>query len=115
MTEAFADTAASGGEPRRGVEAEIRMPKFSEMSLPRVNLEPLKSLAEDMLLTSLGVGGLLVRGVGKALEAAHQAGEEAAEKPGSLAEGIVGVFRGKPAPVAPASARPSQAGFRARE
>ena len=94
--EAFAGSAASNGTgQKRVVEAEIRFPKIEEMDWPKVNLEPVKSAATDVLLTSLGVGVLLVRGVIKAVEAAHQAGAEAVEHPGPVLDDILGAVRGK--------------------
>ena len=82
--------------PRRVVEAEIRLPKFGDVDLPKVDWEPLKSAAEDLLLTSLGLGVLLVRGVVKVVEAAHRAGAEAVEKPGPVLESVLAAFRREP-------------------
>ena len=95
--EAFADSAASNGTgQRRVVEAEIRIPSIEEMDWPKVDLGPVKSAATDVLLTSLGVGVLLVRGVIKAVEAAHKAGAEAVEHPGPVLDDILSAVRRPP-------------------
>ena len=103
--EEFADSAATNGSgQRRVVEAEIRFPKLEEMAWPKVDLEPVKSAAESVLLTSLGIGVLVVRGVIKAVEAAHKAGAEAVENPGPVLKDILSAVRRQPtSPEAPSA------------
>jgi len=57
--------------PRRVVEAEIRMPRFSE-----IDLQPAKKVVGEVLLTGLGLGVLLTRAVIKGVQCAHDAGHE---------------------------------------
>jgi hypothetical protein len=88
-------------EPRRVVEAEIRLPRLSDLKLPQVNLKPAQHVAEQMLLTGLGAGVLLVRGVVNMIKAANQAGAEEAKHPGPVTQAVLKLVR----PVAqPASA-----------
>ena len=47
---------------RRVVEAEIRMPRLDDVGLPKVDMTPLKSAAEQVLLTGIGIGILVGRG-----------------------------------------------------
>ena len=84
--------------PRRVVEAEIKLPKMEELKLPKVslNLEPARVVAEQVLLTSLGVGVLFLRGVTAALKAANAAGVEAAQHPDPVTKALLGWVRPKP-------------------
>jgi hypothetical protein len=79
----------------RVVELEVKLPKLEEIKLPKVNLEPARAIAEQVLLTGLGVGVLLVRGVVYAVKAANQAGAEAAKNPGPVVGTLLGLVRGK--------------------
>jgi len=76
-------------EKKRVVEAEIKLPKLEDLSLPHVNLEPVRSIAEDVLVTTLGIGVLVTRGVISAVKAAHDAGVEAAQEPDSWVNRLV--------------------------
>ncbi|MFH1084143.1 MAG: hypothetical protein V1772_00065, partial [Chloroflexota bacterium] len=82
--------------PRRVVEAEIKMPQFDKVRLPDVDLAPVRTAAEQVLITGLGVGILVARGVAAAVRAAHKAGAEAADEPGSFSQAVVGLVRGAP-------------------
>ncbi len=79
---------------KRVVEAEIRLPKLEEIKLREIDLTPVRKAAADVLLTGLGVGVLVGRGVVAAVKAAYQAGTSAAEKPGSVASTLVRAVRG---------------------
>jgi len=91
------EPAISAGQ-RRVVEAEIRLPRWEELGLPKweelkAELEPVRTVAADVLLTGLGIGVLMVRGVAAAVRAAHEAGVEAAEHPGPVTKALLGLFR----------------------
>jgi len=86
---------------KRMVEAEFKLPKLSNIELPEVDWAPVRKLTSDVLLTSLGVGVLAVRGVLAATKAAYNAGASEAEKPGTLMHTIVGAVRGDKAADAP--------------
>ena len=88
----FANAQPVGGQ-RRVVEAEIRMPRLEDLPVPKVNLEPARAVLEDVLLTGLGAGVLLARGLADAARAAHRAGSEAAEKPDSFTRTLVDLVR----------------------
>ncbi len=62
---------AAEQEPRRIVEAEFKLPRMEKVTLPRVDTAPLRAAAEETLLVSIGVGVLLARGIGKAIQAAR--------------------------------------------
>ncbi|NLG48794.1 MAG: hypothetical protein GX552_01625 [Chloroflexi bacterium] len=81
---------------RRVVEAEIRLPKLEELELPKIDMEPVKAVAEQVLLTGLGVSILIGRGLVKAAKAAYRAGSEAAEHPGPLTQALLGLVRREP-------------------
>jgi len=85
--------AQSAGE-KRAVEAELKLPKVSEIKLPVIDLRPARKVAADVLLTGLGIGVLAVRGAWAAGKAAYQAGASAAEKPGTVAHTVVSAVRG---------------------
>jgi len=82
-----------GQSPRRVVEAEFRLPRLDEIQLPEIDLTPVRTVAEQVLLTGIGVGVLVVRGLSQAIKAAHQAGKEAAQQPGSAAETLLSLVR----------------------
>lgn len=82
--------------PRRVVEAEIKMPKLEDLRLPKVDVEPLRSAAEEVLLTTLGVGVLIARGVVSAVKAAHAAGAAEIQNPGPLTKALMDFMRSKP-------------------
>ena len=82
-----------GQSPRRVVEAEFRLPRLDEIQLPEIDLTPIRTVAEQVLLTGIGVGVLVVRGLSQAIKAAHQAGKEAAQQPGSAAETLLSLVR----------------------
>lgn len=86
-------TNDSETDGKRIIEAEIKMPKLSDLHLPEVNLEPVRSVAEDVLVTTLGVGVLVTRGIVSAIKAAHQAGVEAAEAPDSWVHRFVNLMK----------------------
>jgi hypothetical protein len=78
---------------RRVVEAEIKPINWQELKFPKVELEPLRRLAEGALLTGIGLGVLLARGVNRAVKAAHEAGRSAAENPGPVTHALLSLVR----------------------
>lgn len=104
------DLGAEGtlhAHPRRVVEYEFRLPKPEELRLPKVDLEPARRVAEQVLLTGIGVGVLVARGIVKAAQAANQAGAQAAEHPGPLTRALLSLVRpSHPEELRPAEARP---------
>ena len=76
-------------QEQRVVEADIRFPKLSEIKKPDIDLEPLRNVAEQALITTLGLGVLAVRGLSKAVTAAYEAGQQAASDPESITHKIV--------------------------
>jgi len=80
---------------KRVVELEIKLPKVEELKLPKVDLEPARAVAEQVLLTGLGVGVLLTRGVAYAVKAANRAGVEAAQHPGPIVGALLSLVRRK--------------------
>lgn len=80
---------AEKATPKRVVEFELRLPRPEEIKLPKVNWEPWRKAAEEALITGLGVGILVARGIKRAVEVAHEAGAQAAERPGTLPHALV--------------------------
>jgi len=78
-TQEFATETA----PRRVVEAEFRLPRFSE-----IDLQPAKKVAGEVLLTGLGLGVLLTRAVIKGVRNAHDAGREWADSDAKAGQAI---------------------------
>ena len=91
--------------PRRVVEAEFRMPKREDLHMPEVDLAPVRTALGEVLITGLGVGVLLARGVAAAVKAAYQAGAEAAKQPGSFSQAVVDLVRGEAKATPAATAR----------
>ncbi len=83
----------STGSSRRVVEAEIRLPKLDDLRLPEIDLEPVRTAAEQVLLTGIGVGVLVARGLANAIKAAHRAGAEAAQDPGPVTRALLSLVR----------------------
>ena len=80
-------------QEQRVVEAEIRFPKLSEIKKPDIDLEPIRNVAEQALITTLGLGVLAVRGLRKAVTAAYEAGQQAASDPDSMTHKVVDWMR----------------------
>ena len=78
---------------RRVVETEIRLPRLGEMNLPKVDLEPVRDVAMEVLITGLGIGVLMARGVAAAVRAAHDAGKKELENPGPVTRSVMNVMR----------------------
>ncbi len=74
---------------RRIVEAEIKMPRLEDIKMPKVDMEPVRSTAEQVLLTGIGLGVLAARGIKAAVHAAHTAGQEAARDPGPVTKALL--------------------------
>jgi uncharacterized protein (DUF433 family) len=89
----IAANSHSSSENERVVEAEIRLPAWEDLDMPKVDLEPARHMVEDILLTGLGAMVLVGRGVSKAVRAANQAGAEAAEHPGPLTDALLKLVR----------------------
>jgi uncharacterized protein (DUF433 family) len=89
----FAANGCPSPESKRVVEAEIKLPTWEDLDMPKVDLEPARRLAEDILLTGLGAMVLAGRGLSNAVRAANQAGAEAAEHPGPLADVLLKLVR----------------------
>ena len=71
-------------EPDRIVEFEFRMPRRQDLNLPKLDVEPVRQMAEQVILTGLGLSVLASRAVAKAIQEASKAGAEAAEQPGPV-------------------------------
>lgn len=78
--------------PHRIVEFEWRRPHREDLRLAE-RIEPVRRVAEDVLLTSLGVAVLAGRTAARFLQAAHQAGEEAVQNPGPLTRTLLRLVR----------------------
>ncbi|MGC9361042.1 MAG: hypothetical protein ACP5G7_11840 [Anaerolineae bacterium] len=76
--------------PGRVVEASFRWPHADEIKIPEVDWEPLAELGREALLTTVGVGILVGRGVASAVKAAYQAGLSEASRPDSWLASLVG-------------------------
>ena len=76
--------------PGRVVEASFRLPHADEIKVPEVDWEPLAELGREALLTTVGVGILVGRGVASAVKAAYQAGLSEASRPDSWLASLVG-------------------------
>jgi len=87
------DQGNAAPRERRVVEAEIKLPRLEELNLPKINVEPVRSAAEQALLTGIGLGVLAARGIRAAVRAAHSAGVEAARDPGPLTRALLGLVR----------------------
>ena len=81
---------------QRVIEAEIRLPRFEDLQLPDLNLEPAKAVAGQILVTSLGIGVLLVRAVQAGVKAANRAGMDTVEHPGPVTDAIRALVRPRP-------------------
>jgi len=83
---------------RRVVETEIRLPKLEELGLPKVDLKPVRDVASEVLITGLGIGVLVVRGVAAVIRAAHDAGKKEVDNPGPVTKAVMNLVRheGKP-------------------
>lgn len=79
---------------KRVVEVEIKLPRLEELNLPKVNMEPLRSTAEQVLLTGIGLGVLAARGIRSAVRTAYTAGTEAAREPGPVTKALLSLVRG---------------------
>ncbi len=96
--------SAEKAVPKRVVEFELCLPRPEEIKLPKVDWEPWRKVAEEALITGLGVGVLVARGLKRAVEVAHEAGAQAAERPGTLPHTLVQWLRPHtPAPAAPSA------------
>lgn len=78
---------------RRVVEAEIKMPRLEEIKMPKVDMEPLRSTAEQVLLTGIGLGVLAARGLRAAARAAYSAGQDAARDPGPVTKALLDMVK----------------------
>ncbi len=99
------DMPMPGAEPvrmqRRVVETEIRLPHFSELGLPKVeelglpkvDLKPVRDVAGEVLITGLGIGVLVVRGVMAAVKAAYDAGKNEVENPSPVTKKVIDLMR----------------------
>ena len=77
----------------RAVEVEIKPLNWQKVKFPKVDLEPARRLAEKALLTGIGVGVLLARGLSRAVQAANTAGESAAKNPGPVTQALLSLVR----------------------
>jgi hypothetical protein len=84
---------------RRVVETEIRLPRMEDLNLPKVDLKPVRDMAGEVLITSLGIGVLMVRGVLAVVRAANEAGKKELDNPGPVTKPMLNLVRreGKPA------------------
>ena len=87
-------TSRRMGTERRVVEFEFSPSQIKELYYKaQSRLEPLRDVAEQILLTSIGAGVLLGRGINRALKTAHQAGQEAAQRPGPITKAFLRLVR----------------------
>ncbi|HHX43243.1 MAG TPA: hypothetical protein GX714_04550 [Chloroflexi bacterium] len=78
---------------KRVVEAEIKMPRLEDLKMPKIDIEPVRSAAEQVLLTGIGVGVLAARGLRAAVRAAYAAGQDAARDPGPLTKALLDLVK----------------------
>ncbi len=100
------ETTMQGAQPSstgRVTEFELRLPRREELRLP--SAEPLRRVAKDVVLTGIGFSVLAGRAVMNTLQAAHNAGQEAAEHPGSLTRALVDLVSPKPVQTKPPLSR----------
>ncbi len=81
------------GSRKREVEWEFQLPKAKKVDLPKVDLEPARKMAEQLLLTGIGASVLVSRAIVDAVKAANRAGAEAAERPGPVTETLLSLVR----------------------
>lgn len=81
--------SGGGTEARRVVEFELRRPHREDITLPKVDVEPVRKAIEQVALTSIGLAIITARSVVRTIEAAHRAGAEAAERPGPFTRAIL--------------------------
>lgn len=86
------------GRGKREAEFELRLPRKEDLALPKVEIEPLRRAAEDLLLTGIGLSVLAGRVLIKTVQAAHRAGQEAAERPGPVTRALLQVVAKKEGP-----------------
>ena len=86
------ENQAAAELPRRVVEFELKRP---ELHLQKLNLEPARRVAEDVLLTGIGIVVLTGRAVVRAVKAANAAGAEKAEDPDPVTKALLGLVRPK--------------------
>lgn len=98
-------SSAQGAAPQRVVEFELRLPRREEITLPKMDWAPWRRAAEQALVTGLGVGILVARGVRYAVKAAYEAGSEAAAQPDSVTHTLVGWMHPQQAEAQPASGK----------
>lgn len=77
----------------RVVELEIKPINWKQVIFPKAPRERLRKMTEDTLLTGIGMGVLLRRGIRQAVDAAYQAGSEEAEHPGPVMETLLALVR----------------------
>ncbi len=87
------DQGGAAPRERRVVEAEIKMPRLEEIKMPKVDMEPLRSTAEQVLLTGIGLGVLAARGIRAAARAAYNAGQDAARDPGPVTKALLDMVK----------------------
>lgn len=87
------DQGRTAPRERRVVEAEIKLPRIENIKMPKVNTEPMRSTAEQVLLTGIGLGVLAARGIRAAVRAAHAAGQEAARDPGPVTKALLDLVK----------------------
>ncbi|MHB9032763.1 MAG: hypothetical protein ACYC6L_06920 [Anaerolineae bacterium] len=80
-------------QQKRVIEAEIRPIAWKTLKLPKIDMEPVRCAAEQVLITGIGMGVLLARGVQGAVRAAYNAGSEAAEHPGPVTGTLLKLVR----------------------
>jgi len=85
--------AMAGELPRRVVELEFKRPT---VRLPEVDLEPVRRVAKDVLLTGIGAVVLTGRAVARAIKAANSAGVETAEHPGPVTRALLSLVQSPP-------------------
>jgi hypothetical protein len=76
-------------DAHRVVEFELRRPHREDITLPKVDAEPVRQVIEQVALTSIGLAIITARSIARTIEAAHKAGAEAAQRPGPFTRAIL--------------------------
>jgi len=92
--------------PGRVVEASFSLPHAEKIKFPEVDWDPVVELGREALLTTVGVGILVGRGVASAIKAAYQAGLAEASRPDSWLGSVLGGASESASPVEAANAVP---------
>ncbi|MHB1317456.1 MAG: hypothetical protein ACYCYF_02435 [Anaerolineae bacterium] len=93
--------SGGGTSAQRVVEFELHRPHREDIALPKVDIEPVRKVIEQVALTSIGLAIITARSIVRTIEAAHRAGAEAAQRPGPLTRTILDLIGHKDEGMAP--------------